>query len=313
MTHRAATVAGASPARRATALAGGYFALTAAYIVASDWAASSTTLFEVGLAKGVAFAAVTAALLGLVACRVLRSMARARVDLREAQDALARAEQRTTPGLLAASVAHDVNNLLAVLTSGLYELETRPSDAERDAIVGDMKVALRRGSELVRRLSRVGRAPDEPAEVDVAAIAAEAVELGRHHPAARGRSIELASQPVRALVQPARVHQLVTNLLVNALEASPPGGHARVVVAPAGDAVALEVHDDGPGIPERLREAIFDPFFTTKLDGTGLGMLSVRVCAELHGGHVEVGRSAELGGARIRVVLRGARELEPAR
>jgi signal transduction histidine kinase len=58
----------------------------------------------------------------------------------------------------------------------------------------------------------------------------------------------------------------------------------------------LEVHDNGPGIPVAERQRIFEPFFTTKADGTGLGLMSVKACAEVHHGHVTV-QASPLGGA----------------
>ena len=64
----------------------------------------------------------------------------------------------------------------------------------------------------------------------------------------------------------------------------------------------VEVNDDGPGIPERDKAAIFDAFYTSKPHGLGLGLVSVKVCAEAHGGSVEVFRS-DLGGAAFRVRL----------
>jgi len=71
------------------------------------------------------------------------------------------------------------------------------------------------------------------------------------------------------------LHDIVSNLLTNALEACPGGGSVRVTSKKQGEAVSLEVEDDGPGIPGTLREKILQPFFTTKSQGTGLGLAIV--------------------------------------
>jgi signal transduction histidine kinase len=105
------------------------------------------------------------------------------------------------------------------------------------------------------------------------------------------------------------LHQVLVNLVVNAVNAVPEGGRVGVRArAGEGGQLALEVHDDGPGVPEALRERIFDPFFTTRPDGTGLGLA---VCARIvaaHGGDIRVG-AGPLGGACFTVQLPVATEL----
>src|SRR5260370_30807623 len=80
------------------------------------------------------------------------------------------------------------------------------------------------------------------------------------------------------------VNDMVSNLVVNALEAAPRGGHVTVCAASHDGVCTLAVEDDGPGIPEVLREKILQPFFTTKSQGTGLGLAIVaRRVAEVGG------------------------------
>ena len=109
---------------------------------------------------------------------------------------------------------------------------------------------------------------------------------------------------LRAEVFPTLIQQSTTNLVLNALDAVRDGGHVEVRLGRDADAIVIEVDDDGPGVPEADRERIFDPFFTTKTHGTGLGLVSVRTCAQLHGGDVTIARSQALGGAAFRVTLR---------
>ena len=80
------------------------------------------------------------------------------------------------------------------------------------------------------------------------------------------------------------VNDIVSNLVVNALEATPRGGHVIVSAASHNGVCTLAVEDDGPGIPAALREKILRPFFTTKSQGTGLGLAIVtRRVAEFGG------------------------------
>lgn len=98
------------------------------------------------------------------------------------------------------------------------------------------------------------------------------------------------------------VAQAVMNLLVNAADAVPNGGHVGIRTSLLGTEALIEVSDDGPGIPRRDAARIFEPFYTTKPLGTGLGLPLVRSVAQDHGGRTEVGKSAS-GGATFRMWL----------
>jgi signal transduction histidine kinase len=96
------------------------------------------------------------------------------------------------------------------------------------------------------------------------------------------------------------VSQVVTNLLVNAGEATGGKGLIEVRVVPAGDEVRLEVHDSGPGVPLNRRATLFEALASTKPEGSGMGLFSVRACARAMGGDVAV-LDSDLGGACFRV------------
>ena len=86
------------------------------------------------------------------------------------------------------------------------------------------------------------------------------------------------------------------NMILNAAEATGVSGAIQVRLRRIGGRAEIEVHDDGPGIDADLEEKIFEPFFTSKANGNGLGLLSLRLCAEQHHGEIRLDRS-ELGGA----------------
>lgn len=104
--------------------------------------------------------------------------------------------------------------------------------------------------------------------------------------------------PVPSLrVDPTLVERALTNLLRNAIEASP-GGRVRCSWEVENGVVGLRVEDDGPGVNAEVRRRIFEPFYTTKKFGEnpGLGLAVARAIVEEHGGRVEIGES-DLGGA----------------
>jgi signal transduction histidine kinase len=81
--------------------------------------------------------------------------------------------------------------------------------------------------------------------------------------------------------------QAVLNLVTNALDAMKSGGNLRVRVARAGDSVALEIADDGPGIPPELRDKVFQLYFTTKVKGSGIGLAMTYRAVQLHNGTID--------------------------
>lgn len=87
----------------------------------------------------------------------------------------------------------------------------------------------------------------------------------------------------------------IGNLLDNALRVSPAGGAVRLSARREGGDVVVAVSDDGPGVPDALRERVFEPFFTTRSDGTGLGLAVVRSVIGAHGGRVAIARSSAAG------------------
>ena len=128
----------------------------------------------------------------------------------------------------------------------------------------------------------------------------------RHEAERRGIALETRSPAEGAKVAAARdaVSDIVSNLVVNALEAALRGGQVSVVATVADGACVVAVEDDGPGIAAAAREKIFQPFFTTKAQGTGLGLAIVaRRVAEFQG-HLEWESPARNGhGSRFRVTL----------
>ena len=291
--------------RYAALLAGAYLGFSALYLLISGrmaalFAGDIETLAWIELAKGTLFVAGTAALLFFNAQALLRRIASDAARLAFDRHALVSLERRALPGLLASSIAHDFNNVLTVVQSGLEELGGGPRD-----VIDDMRACVSRGKALASRLAGLAQEkPVDPVDVDVVEIARDSLRLIEKLEPVRSSTVRLvAPTPVRARVHPLLIDEIVTNLVLNAAQETGGGGKIELRVMRQGGEARIEVHDDGSGIAAERREQIFEPFYTTKAEGTGLGLLSVRVCAELHQGCVEVVDS-DLGGACFRVRLR---------
>jgi signal transduction histidine kinase len=120
----------------------------------------------------------------------------------------------------------------------------------------------------------------------------------------RGYTIEKAYQnPLPEIMGDApMLHQSLLNLLINALQAMPEGGHISVGLRAEGGHACIEIEDAGQGIPADLSEKIWDPFFTTKDKGTGLGLGIVKNIIEAHGGSIRITNRVPKG-ARVTIEL----------
>jgi signal transduction histidine kinase len=162
-----------------------------------------------------------------------------------------------------------------------------------------------------------GRAPIELKSADAGDVARRAVALFRKRAEAAKATLELSvEEPLpESILDRDAVLQVLVNLLDNAVKyAGHDGAKVRVTVRPAGDGgrVAIEVDDDGPGVPERERELVFEEFYrgddtlSRRVEGTGIGLAVSRRIVLAHGGRIEVVKSERLGGACFRVTLPAA-------
>jgi signal transduction histidine kinase len=293
----------------AAALALAYVALAMAYIwLSSAWAADAATtvaeLWSVETLKGMVFVAATGALAfggALVAMRRLERMAH---TLAEQQHALVANESRITAGLMAASVAHDANNVLTVALAELDELARGGGGEAVQRIEQLMTRLVALNRRLVDTAQQGGKEPAQ--RIELAEVANEmVVALRTRTTARRCRLRVVVDGPCPVLGQRLVLQRILGNLVLNAIEAAPVGGEVEIRLSTAAGERWLEVHDNGAGVPPAQRAELFHALRTTKSHGSGLGLFSVRVCAHGLGGEVEVGDSP-LGGALFRVRLPAA-------
>lgn len=222
---------------------------------------------------------------------------------------------------LSASLAHEIKNPLASIRSAVEQI-TKPRILLEDRkvlehlIVGESDRLSRLLSEFLD-FSAISPGPAE--DVDMARSVEKAIAVVRQHPAADGGIRIEAVRPEGLSWIPGDadlLHRLVFNLLLNAVQFSPPEGVIRVELKhctrpglPRGlhfdHAVRLSVEDSGPGIEPGQAERIFDPFYTTRKGGSGLGLAVVHRAVEAHGGVAFV-EASSLGGARFVIYLPGA-------
>jgi signal transduction histidine kinase len=229
----------------------------------------------------------------------------------ELQAALARGDRLASVGVMSAQVAHEINNpLTTVLGYAKLLAEDKPDDhpdrAGLDLIAGEAA----RMKQIVAGLLDYARAGTDgaPEHCDPAAVARHVAALVA--PGLRKARVTLAVDVTgapRAAIDAHALQQILVNLVQNAAQAMPDGGAVALgwATLPGDVAFALDVTDDGPGIPPADRARVFDPFFTTKAAGagTGLGLAVVKHLVARAGGTVEVADAPAGRGARFRLTL----------
>ena len=228
---------------------------------------------------------------------------------------LARVDQLASLGQLAAGLAHEIKNPLAGIQGALEVLRDDSADGETVRIYDEMLAELRRVNVILYRLLESGRpAPLRLARTDLGKLLDETSELLR--PSLRRQRVELVTAAAAALpeirIDPAKIRQILVNLIQNAAEAMQDQGGRITLRAsgfPAEAAVVIAVEDNGPGIaPDRLAR-VFEPFFTTKFTGTGLGLAISKSLVEQHGGRIEV--TSEPGKGTAFLLILPARFMAP--
>jgi two-component system NtrC family sensor kinase len=217
----------------------------------------------------------------------IRALERERAALYES---VAQSEKMATVGRMAASVAHEINNPLAiiqeqvgVMTDCLADSGCSLSSDELRERLQKINAQVQRGRKVTHRLLGFSRriGPDiEP--VDVAEALNETVGFLAKDAEAQNITIVRSFDPATPIIRSslAQMQQVFLNLLNNAIDAVGRDGEIRLSVAPVEGGVEVSIADNGPGIPERMRERIFEPFFSTKTGAAGNAGLGLAICRE---------------------------------
>jgi nitrogen-specific signal transduction histidine kinase/CheY-like chemotaxis protein len=219
---------------------------------------------------------------------------------REIEAQMHQSERLTALGQMAGGIAHDFNNLLQAILGYAQLMARSPGNA--DVVRRGLDViekAANGGAETVRRIQKFARLrPDEPfVTMDLNQVVRDSLAITRprwEEKKVKGGvplQLELELGPVPVVMgRPAELNEVITNLVLNAIDAMPKGGTLRIRTR-LGDHrhAVITVADTGMGMSDEVRKKVFDPFFTTKgEEGTGLGLSVSHSIVERHGGDLKV-------------------------
>jgi signal transduction histidine kinase len=221
---------------------------------------------------------------------------------------------------LAGGVAHEFNNIFTGI-KGLSDLIKEESSGNPDIYeyAEGIQESISRGAELVQNLTAYAREmPLSLRRMQLSRYLEQAVPMFKLQVQKRARLELKVEADGMLMLDPHRMNQALSGILINAADAMNGQGTARISTRPLSadevsalplardcEWVRIDVEDAGPGIPEELIDRVTEPFFTTKERGraTGLGLAVARRIVMTHNGDLVIGRSPELGGARVSIIL----------
>jgi len=250
--------------------------------------------------------------------RLFDNLKRAYEKLKEAQAQLVQSEKLKALGEMASGVAHDFNNVLGAILGRAQLMQTKTENPDLLRSLKFIELAATDGAQTVRRVQDFTRTRTERnfQSVDINQLIESSLDMTRHkwknELVERGVVVEVEtdlkkpSPPLKG--NASELKEVFTNLIINALEAMPKGGHLRISTSQDEHLGIIEVSDTGTGMPEEVQSKIFDPFFTTKgSQGTGLGLSVAYGIITRHNGTIVV-RSEPQEGSTFTIKLPKVKE-----
>ena len=215
---------------------------------------------------------------------------------RQAEEALRRSEKLAAVGQLASSIAHEINNPLEAVTNLLYLVRTADCIEDMKTFASLAEIELARVADITMQTLRFHRQQTAPAPVHLDETVSSVLRLYEARFLARkvGLALKMKDTPAAMLLE-GDVRQVLNNLVRNAYDAMPKGGHLHVRVRGARcmktwiDGVRVTVADTGTGFLPKMRKTLFEPFHTSKeVTGTGLGLWISKGIIDKHRGRIQL-------------------------
>ena len=246
---------------------------------------------------------------------------RMRSSLRKTQDALLESEQLATIGRMASSISHDLRHALAaVVANSEFLCDGRLTSSQREELYQEVRTGVNQMTDLIDSLLEFARNRESlsPSYANISETVQRAMQAVQLHPRHQGTLIDVQSNgQTLAWFDARKLERALYNLLLNACEAAPGDrGRVQVTIERNDSSLGIAVSDNGPGIPEEIRDRLFHPFVSFgKENGTGLGLTVVQKIVQDHGGNVTVERTGDVqsGDARtvFRIVIPGQTQPKP--
>ncbi|MHC4470288.1 MAG: sensor histidine kinase [Planctomycetota bacterium] len=228
-------------------------------------------------------------------------------ERRRLEERVRRSEKLAALGTLAAGIAHEINNPLAMISMSAEALSNRiPADSQEVGFCQAIQEEAQRCQGIIGDLSDLARGGSLDREpVDPGEVSSGALRIVRRNRALPDVVVEADVPENLPLVSADRgkLLQVLVNLLQNGIEASGAGGRVRLVARQDDGYISFRVRDEGRGIPPHLVDRIFDPFYSDKDRGVGLGLTLCHRIAELHGGELRVESPGEGEGSTFTLLL----------
>jgi signal transduction histidine kinase len=216
---------------------------------------------------------------------------------------VAEGERMAALGQMAATVAHEVKNPLSAIKSIAQVMREDESVSQEyardlDLIVGETD----RLSNSVSQLLNFARtSPVVEAPISAGLLVRQLADVYRRELSLRGIGLDMHADTSGVIngYNASRIRDALSNLLMNAIQATPRGGQIELSLTSSVDCLVFAVEDSGPGIPHHLKEHVWEPFFTTRQRGTGLGLAIVRKRMEEIGGAAAAMQGNQFGGSRF--------------
>lgn len=283
-----------------------YATISLVYILVSDLlligTAENWTTLVLSLIKGFAFVAVTSILIYYLIRRndAKRLELQARIcDLNELmshREMVSQVLRLESIGRLAAGMAHNLNNTLAVIEGNVDVIDKRPAGADGSKNLQAIRTSVARARSLSDTLLSFSEGGEPVKEITDVGEFLRDLAISMVKDSNTRLSLDIQRDLSTVLADRGQLRHAFQNVLMNSLEALPGGGtvsisgrNVRLTVGEiadlgGGEYVMIEIQDDGPGVPEDVLERIFDPYFSTKGQNRGLGLTLAQSVIRRHGG-----------------------------